>query len=726
MKKLLFFALAASCAMTVGAQTHDQFVDFGMELQQTEFAVGDIDNDGDLDVIFSGNDGGANERGAIMLNNGDGTFSVQSGERVIKTGKSGNIKFGDIDGDGDLDVIFTGWWAEDQYTSNFNTGIALNDGNGVFTLADETKYPVNKAIKVTACGFADFNNDGLLDYYFFADGKNNKIYLQQADGSFVERVSAFPERNFKEPEVTLVDFDNDGDIDIFVSCWSYDENSRYSRVFYNNNGIFTEDDVKLEQQKANGTTAWGDINGDGYMDFLLNGDDQGMPGPSDIESDYATFLYKNNAGKAEATAVQWWHLGRQNGVGHGSVIVDWNGDGKLDFFEGGWNGTKQKTALFMGDNPEDFTFTESELGDTYFPGISEQSYQVADLNKDGKPELLICGYSGGTLTFNRRICGYVKNNSENALALCAAPENLAATVDGNKVTFSWDAVAGSKIGVTYNLSLYNKTTGKWLYNPMANLETGWRKVGGYLGNVYTNTSYTLTLPNGEYEWTVQAINGQFMGGAFAETKTFTVDAEEPQFALTRTLYFDFGKSDGTNGNQTTGADANGNYWNNIVSTESGSPSTKPAGYMVSNLVDAANQPTGFTLTTTEPFEANGRNNGGLKTPDAALLGDLAVGTATEDYFFIESAMSDKGAFTLSGLDPAKAYRFYIFGSREGTDNRTAVYSISGLNGSHGTLTATGTGGAATNEPRTTWCPRPMAPSWWKWASSVAALPTSTP
>ena len=166
--------------------------------------------------------------------------------------------------------------------------------------------------------------------------------------------------------------------------------------------------------------------------------------------------------------------------------------------------------------------------------------------------------------------------------------------------------------------------------------------------------------------------------------------------LTRTLYLDFGKSDGTNGSMTEAPDANGHYWNNIVSTESGSPSTKPAGYAV-QLVDADNASTGFTLTTTEAFKANGRNNGGLLDPDPALLGDLAVGTATEDYFFIESAMNDKGAFILSGLDPARAYKFVLFGSREGTDNRTAVYSISGLNGSHGTLTATGTGGAATND-----------------------------
>lgn len=160
--------------------------------------------------------------------------------------------------------------------------------------------------------------------------------------------------------------------------------------------------------------------------------------------------------------------------------------------------------------------------------------------------------------------------------------------------------------------------------------------------------------------------------------------------LAQTLYLDFGKNDGTNGNTTLGADANGNYWNNIVSEETGSPSTKPAGYAV-DLVNAANETTGFSLETTEDFRANGRNNGALKEPDVALLGDLAVATATEDYFFIETNQDDKGAFVFKGLAPEKAYKFYVFGSREGTDNRTAIFSISGTNGSHGTHQTTGAG-----------------------------------
>lgn len=160
--------------------------------------------------------------------------------------------------------------------------------------------------------------------------------------------------------------------------------------------------------------------------------------------------------------------------------------------------------------------------------------------------------------------------------------------------------------------------------------------------------------------------------------------------VTQKFYLDFGKSDGTNGNTTVNPDINGNYWNNIVSSETGSPSTKAAGYAV-NLVNSTNQNTSFILETTETFRANGKNNGALLAPNPALLGDLAIASATEDYFFIENNLNDKGAFLLKNLDPTKAYKFYVFGSRVSTDNRTAVFSISGTNGSHGTHQTTGSG-----------------------------------
>lgn len=513
-----------------------QFVNFGedYDIHKGDFAVADIDNDGDLDIIFSGENNAGQEKGAILINDGAGNFTPQTGERVVKMGKSGNIQFGDINGDGNLDVIFAGWGT--TISPGETVGIALNNGEGIYTLADNTQFPKNPAPTVTSAGFADFNLDGLLDYYFFGNGAGNCIiYFQQPDGSFEPSIESFSSFNFIEPEVTVVDFDNDGQPDIFISAADGNanagdgENVRFSALFKNDGyGNFIKfEGVDIFRKKANGTSSWGDLNGDGYMDLLFNGDGWLNSGE---DNDGIVRIYKNLNGLSTSVGATY-EFYRQNGVGNGSVIVDWNNDGKMDFFIGGWNGTKQQTALYLGEDPATFTFAKSPLSDSYFPGISEQGYRIADLNGDNKVDLLICGFSGGTMEFNRRIAGYVVNQSATASIPPAAPLNLNADIDdsdGLMITFTWNAPTSeaAKHGTTYNLGLKNTTTGKWLYNPMAVVggeKNGWRKVAGRAGNVFTNREFRLyDLPAGNYEWTVQAINGAYLGGAFAETKTFSI------------------------------------------------------------------------------------------------------------------------------------------------------------------------------------------------------------
>lgn len=535
MKRVFTLLVFAFALMSLQAQ----FVDFGtgFSMQKGDFAVGDIDNDGDLDIIFSGEeDGPWHEVGAIMLNDGTGNFTPQTNERVIRIGRSGNIQFGDIDGDGDLDVIFCGWGSQ-----NSSKGIALNNGSGVFTLADAALYPVNNAATVTSCGFADFNLDGLLDYYFFANGIGNCIiYFQQPDGSFEASTESFGTHKWIEPEVTVIDFDNDQYPDLFITCHSEDftPSQKWSGLFKNDGyGVFTYfagtdiGTINPNYYQGNGTTSWSDVNGDGYPDLLLNGDQ-----PNGGAGDGNFRVFKNLTGMSFELKQEYTRLARQGGVGNGSLFVDWDNDGKLDFIMGGWNfvDSKQQTFLFLGDNPASFTFTKSNLSDTYFPGVSEQGFRVADLNNDGKVDLLMCGYSGNfpPANFNRRIAGYMVNQSENASVPPAAPTALNASIitDGGEtmITFSWSAPESEtgKRGTTYNLALKNTTTGKWFYNPMAVIggeKNGWRKVSGRMGNVFYNTSYELyDLPDGVYEWTVQAINGAYLGGSFAEIQTFQI------------------------------------------------------------------------------------------------------------------------------------------------------------------------------------------------------------
>jgi len=535
MRKITLGLLSLFLTLTLSAQ----YVDFDVAIdpQQGDVAVADIDNDGDMDVIFYGTDVQNNifsMKGAIMLNDGNGTFTQQTSESPVTPGRFAKIKFGDIDGDGDLDILFVGVGASNVTNS---VGIALNDGAGNYTLADLSHYSVDQTSAIS-CGFADFDNNGLLDFYIFGNGVENcAIYFQQLNGSFTKTISSFSYYDFTDPEASVVDFNNDGYPDIFINGWlnnpqGTDVEGRFSVTFVNDQfGNFTRYAQPNIIQKSYGTASWGDFNGDGWMDLVLQGDGWVNSGEN---SDGIVRVYKNTNGTL--TPQTTFSFFRQLNTGGGNVIADWNNDGLLDIIVGGWNDTKgrQATSLYLCSNASTFTFAENALSDTYFPGVSEHTYEIADLDNNGKVDLLLMGFNGDQTNqvgkYQKNICGYCPSSGvTNAYSKPSAPTSLTANVDdANKmVTFTWTAPTSesSKMGTTYNIGIKNTTTGKWLYNPMAivgGTNDGKRKVTG-LGNVFCNKKLELyDLPGGIYEWTVQAINGASFGGSFAPTKTFTI------------------------------------------------------------------------------------------------------------------------------------------------------------------------------------------------------------
>ena len=169
--------------------------------------------------------------------------------------------------------------------------------------------------------------------------------------------------------------------------------------------------------------------------------------------------------------------------------------------------------------------------------------------------------------------------------------------------------------------------------------------------------------------------------------------------LTRSFYFDFGMNGSSRGEITTGADVNGHYWNNIGDQDV--TSNKPSQSYVYSIVDAANGATSITVQLADAqFTANGMSGGGgLLTPDAELLGDLAIKTATEDYLFASN--SEHCSALISGLDPTKGYQFKIFASRVATDARISDYTFRGAWAIQGSLQAAGTGIGASGENQNT-------------------------
>lgn len=150
------------------------------------------------------------------------------------------------------------------------------------------------------------------------------------------------------------------------------------------------------------------------------------------------------------------------------------------------------------------------------------------------------------------------------------------------------------------------------------------------------------------------------------------------------LYLDFGAHSGGRGTPTTNPDANGLYWNNIVSNN-GNYCDAASEFA---LVNSANTALLAKLTINHRFTVN--SAGALSSPDAAELGELAVANATGDYFFTETG-EDNRTMTFSGLDPGKGYRFSIFASRSADGYRAGVFRFEGLNSFLGVLQAAGKG-----------------------------------
>ena len=180
----------------------------------------------------------------------------------------------------------------------------------------------------------------------------------------------------------------------------------------------------------------------------------------------------------------------------------------------------------------------------------------------------------------------------------------------------------------------------------------------------------------------------------APNKVYAVNPLAPKVG--DRLLFDFGPTNVEDGDATPSPDANGNHWNNPFDVSGGTGLI--AGEHHARLVTAKGADAGVTLTLTAGFKVNGKRNGGLTDPKPALLGDLAVATATDDYLFSTAdgkpgggSDDDGGGFMLSGLDPALAYDFAFFGSRDDPEARVTEYLVTGTNARKATLQTSGKG-----------------------------------
>ena len=218
----------------------------------SDVALGDLDGDGDLDAVVA-NTGIDAE--TVWLNNGSGVFTAHPSAPAFGSGDSYNLALGDLDGDGDLDALVA-----NRYTE-FET-IWLNDGSGVFT-----PHPTTPAIDpqfTTAVALGDLDGDGDLDAVFSAyQGYPATVWLNDGAGSFSPPLTAPSFGSGISFGVALGDLDGDGDLDAILAEW-YGQ----PEVVWLNDGAGHFSPRSAFGAGNSNAVALGDLDGDGDLDAV--------------------------------------------------------------------------------------------------------------------------------------------------------------------------------------------------------------------------------------------------------------------------------------------------------------------------------------------------------------------------------------------------------------------------------------------------------------------------
>lgn len=231
----------------------------------------DINNDGLVDLFISnGKAGGQNNM--LYINLGGGQFTKVTSDSIVMDNKpSDGATFADCDNDGDLDAFVVNWY-------NQNNLFYTNDGAGNFTAISSAPVVTSGGYSETA-SWGDYDNDGLLDLYVTRSGgtvSTNKNLLYHNDGgnTFTKILSGTPVTDATISRcVNWTDMDDDGDLDLFVTNegnFNNDEN------IYRNDGIGLFTKITTGELVTNGaftmSSSWGDYDNDGDLDVFLSND----------------------------------------------------------------------------------------------------------------------------------------------------------------------------------------------------------------------------------------------------------------------------------------------------------------------------------------------------------------------------------------------------------------------------------------------------------------------
>ena len=173
---------------------HDLLPPSGRDLPTNDVDLFDVDGDGDLDIVgFPCDTDGFTAVPQLLINDGTGHFTLSTAAWPQHAVSHCDADFGDIDGDGDLDVVAGGLNTADPDSSVNQNEVYLN-GGGVFQLATTGRLPA-ETDPTRATALCDVDSDGDLDlfsanYVPNTDLRINRLYINDGTGVFADETSA--------------------------------------------------------------------------------------------------------------------------------------------------------------------------------------------------------------------------------------------------------------------------------------------------------------------------------------------------------------------------------------------------------------------------------------------------------------------------------------------------------------------------------------------------------
>lgn len=440
---------------------------FNFNSQIQEFEIGDLNNDGSLDVIGMI---GSTQNVAYLSGNNATSFSIAE----LFDRKQ---QVADLNNDGKLEVLNFGVTSTNEFFAKFNLYTSLLDANesGFNTTDLSNNFESISQMFSPSFDAGDYDNDQDIDLVISGDlifGENiTKIFENTTQpGSqtitFTETANNIP--GVKDGSSTFIDFDSDGDLDLLISGKDNVDNDVFDLYLNTGDGNWPKVETNLPAME-NTQLEMGDFNGDGLLDVLISG----LTSEGEITK---LMEYVVNQGFIESS----YDLGDFASTKFG--FGDLDGDNDLDFVISGSSSTNNQPLFRVYLNYRSESATVLENNNSISRSASQSFVKNQPPSKPGTPYANLLSKDGNTSIVEIAWNGSYDDSTPSA-------------------------------ALSYALRLGSSPGSEDIIASGAS-QSGFRKYAGK-GNAEHNTSWKIALTPGVYYAAVQAIDAAFSGSEFS-------------------------------------------------------------------------------------------------------------------------------------------------------------------------------------------------------------------